>query len=132
MKSTNTINRLAYFAAFFLLLTGCSENKEKTQKEESNELTLIVSAVSQLPVGYGIRYNCAVKSVEKGELAHKNIGLMLIHSKYYEVMDKKGMSPGTCTFTFKRSGKNKDDNYPTVNGFIAKDRTVWEVVEMGN
>lgn len=129
MIKTKIGARLAY-VAFFLLLIACSEQKEQKQQAESNQLTLKVSAVAQLPVGYGIRYTCQVKSVEEGELNDKKIGLMLIHSKYYDVMDKKGMSPGTRTFRFKRSGKNKDDNYPTVNGFLAEDRTVWEVVEM--
>ena len=125
----NLLNKLTYYLVFSLVLTACSGQQEMSQKE-SNELTLKVSAVSQLPVGYGIRYNCDVKSVEQGELNDKKIGLMLIHSKYYEMMDQKGMSPGTCTFTFKRRAKNKDDNFPTVNGFIAEDRTVWEVVLM--
>jgi hypothetical protein len=121
-----------YLLAFLPVLAACSEQQEQKQQVESNELRLKVSATSQLPVGYGIRYNCDVKSVEEGVFTDKKIRLMLIHSKYYEVMDKKGMSPGVCTFRFKRTVKSKDDNFPTVNGFIAEDRTVWEVVEMRN
>jgi hypothetical protein len=122
-----SLNKLGYTLILFLLFAGCSAPDAKTA---GKELELKVSAESQLGIGYGIIYSCEVKSVEKGALSDKEISLVLIKSRFYEVMDRKGMSPGTCTFTFKRSGKNKDDNYPAANGFIAKDRTVWEVVAM--
>lgn len=113
--------------ALFLAFTGCCGSNAKMV---SKELKLKVSAVSQLGIGYGMIYSCDVRSVEEGVFSDKKINLLLTHSNYYESMDQKGMSPGTRTFTFKQSGKNKKDNYPAVSGFIADNHIVWEVVEM--
>lgn len=129
MIKTFTRNQFAGILSILLVLTACSGQWEESKKE-TNALRLKVTVASHWGIGYGMIYDCEVKSVEEGMLADKKISLLLMDPKYYEFLDKKEISSEILMISFRRKGKNKEDNFPYYDGFIGKNRTEWEVVSL--
>ncbi len=85
------------------------------------------------PVGYGIYYNCYVYPVneKKRTLKPDKILLLLMNKEYIDLMDQSEFLMSTSLHaTFKYKGVHHDDKQPIINGYMTKDRKIWELVKL--
>lgn len=85
------------------------------------------------PVGYGIYYNCYIYPVNEDEVKLKpdSIRLLLLNKEYIDLMEQSKFLMSTSLHgTFKFKGIHNSEKQPIINGYMTKDRKIWELVKM--
>lgn len=136
MKSIGLTGLLGSLLLLCLAPSGCKSappeetpgNTPEAQPEETEytetELTLIIDAEYNLPIGYGSTWKCPVRSVVAGELPDEEIGLRTrmneaAYNGYFgEITDYKALE-----IDFERLPEMPG----ALSGFKAEDGSIWEI-----
>lgn len=120
------MTKLFPYLIIFVVLTAC--NFRTTEEKTENKTTVsyrIESLGAPAQVGYGNYYDCLAWESNTDKTQPDTIRLLLLNHEYIDLIDKTELIT-----TFQYKGIHDSEKQPIINGFMTKNREIWEVAEL--